>query len=236
MTSLKTELVTYRASARAFTGKLVFDEGQAAAAPGILVCHGGAGPGDHELHVAQRLARTGYAALVADLFGETFTSREHGVAVIQALVSNPDELLARAQAAVNGLATHSAVDGRRLGAVGYCFGGLVVLELARAGTELAAVVSVHGSLLPRGSTSGPIRARILICTGAADPFAGRDDREAFEDEMTGRGADWQVLLISGAQHGFADEGAPARVGVAFDPRAADRAWRATRSHFAECLV
>jgi dienelactone hydrolase len=236
MQPLRTEDLSYSNGERRFEGRIVLDPGIVGRRPAVLICHGGAGPGAHEAEAAERLARLGYAAFKPDLFGERFTSREHGMAVIQGLMARPDELVSRGQAALSALAGHPAVNADRLAAVGYCFGGLAALELARAGLPMRAAVNVHGGLRPRRASTGPISASILVCMGANDPFAPAEDRVALEAEMTARGADWQLLILSGAEHGFSERQASPRAGVAYHPVAAARAWRATTEHLAEAFA
>lgn len=209
--------------------------------PGVLVLHGGAGVGEHERERARRLAALGYAVLVPDLFGEKLTSREQGVAVITKLVADPRALRARANAALAALASQSRVDSERMAAIGFCFGGLAALELARSGANLRAVVSFHGKLTsPAPAEVDVVRASILACTGAADPFIGREQRTAFEDEMTHARADWQLHVYANAMHGFTERPASPprapRPGLGYDEAADRRSWDAMRSLFAERLL
>src|SRR5271165_7272790 len=182
--------VEYPAGDRLFPGVLVTNPAVRGPRPGVLVLHGGAGLTDHERERAQQLAALGYVAFTPDVFGERFRDRAHGIATIGQLVADPPTLRGRLRAALEFLQTRGEVDGKRLAAIGFCFGGLAALELARAGAAVRAVVSFHGGL----RTHAPARAsevscKVLACTGAADPFATREDRAAFEDEMSAAGAD-----------------------------------------------
>jgi dienelactone hydrolase len=125
------------------------------------------------------------------------------------------------------------IDASRLAAIGFCFGGLAALELARSGAELRVVASFHGGLSTRAPAQpGAVRASLLVCTGAADPFVPREQRAAFEDEMNAAGADWQLALYAHAQHGFTERSA-SRPGCAYDANADRRSWRALIDLLAE---
>lgn len=205
--------------------------------PGVMVLHGGAGVGGHEIERAKRLVALGYAAFVPDLFGEVFTSREHGVRVITALVSDPPALRLRLADALACMCSQPAIDPARTAAVGFCFGGRAALELARAGAEVRAVVSFHGGLTAtRPAEPGKVRASILVCTGIADPHAPREQRAAFEEEMTRANADWQMHVYARAMHGFTERGGVERPGCGYDEAADKRSWSAMRSLFDEVLA
>lgn len=216
------ESLEFTAGGRAFDGILF--RPLAAPRAAALVFHGGSGPTDHDRGVARKLADFGYAAYVPDLFGETFADRAHGVSVIGALVEDPDALRGRATAALARLASAvPAVAGYV--AVGHCFGGLAALELARSGADIRAAVSLHGGLHTRApARPGAVRARVLACTGADDPFCPPEQRAAFEAEMTAAGVDWQHHVHGGARHGFTIAGIPASAAVAHHEPSARRSW------------
>jgi dienelactone hydrolase len=199
------------------------------------VLHGGAGPGAHERERALRLVELGYVALIPNLFGEPFKSREHGMAVIRGLVDDPLALRTRLADALACLQAQALVDKSRLAAVGFCFGGLAALELARSGLPIRVAASFHGGLSTRApARPGAIRASVLVCTGAADPYIPREQRAAFEDEMNAASADWQLSLYAYAQHGFTERSVN-RPGSAYDAPADRRSWRALLDLLAEKL-
>ncbi len=188
--------------------------------PGVLVLHGGAGIGEHERAWATDLARQGYTALLPDLFGTPFRDRGHGIEVITGLVSSPDLLRNRLAAALQALARAGASDARRSGAIGFCFGGLAALELARSGADVRAVVSIHGSLHTQvPARRNDVRARILVCIGARDPHVPREHRVAWEDEMTSAEVDWHLFVHGTALHGYTER-TTGRPGCAYDAAAA----------------
>jgi len=240
---MRKQTIAFESQGRHFNALLVESEDSSATLrrPGVLVLHGGAGVGEHERERARRLAALGYVVLVPDLFGETFTSRDHGIEIITKLVADPTALRARAGGALTALASLPGVDTARLAAVGFCFGGLAALELARSGANLRAVVCFHGKLTsPVPAEIDGVRAAVLVCTGAADPFVGRDQRTAFEDEMTHARADWQLNVYAKAMHGFTERSVSppqvSRPGVGYDEAADRRSWEAMRSFLAERLT
>ncbi len=203
---------------------------------GVLLLHGGAGLGDHERERGARLAELGFTVLAPDLFGERFTDRAHGIRVIEGLANDRLALRARLATALAFLGAAPGVDARRLVAVGHCFGGLAALELARSGADVRAVVSLHGQLGARlPADPGAIRAKVLACAGAEDPFCLPEQRAAFEREMTDARADWQLHVYGGARHGFSVPGIDRakQPGCAHDPKADARSWAAMLELFGE---
>ncbi|HSS39858.1 MAG TPA: dienelactone hydrolase family protein [Polyangia bacterium] len=232
--------VAFESDERSFQGVVFQPAGDAGRSqPAVLVLHGGAGPGAHERARARMLAELGYVAFVPDLFGEVFATRERGIAVITDLVANPSLLRGRLSAALASIAARPGVDPARVAALGFCFGGHAALELARSGASIQAAVSIHGGLISRApAVAGQVRASILVCTGAADPFVTREHRSTFEHEMSAAQADWQMHLYSGAMHGFSEQaapGAPGRPGVGYDPNADRRSWAAGRELLRQTL-
>src|SRR6185437_14018537 len=201
---------------------------------------------------ARRYAALGYAVLACDMFGpEVAGNRERVMACLLALRDDPALLVRRARAGLTALAACPEAGGR-MAAVGFCFGGLAALALARAGaapagpgpsgTELAGAVSIHGSLATsRPAEPGAVTARILVCHGAADPHVPLSGVTAFADEMNQAGADWQLVMYGRAMHGFthrdAVPGAPGTMpGVAYDQLADERSFAATRAFLADTLT
>jgi dienelactone hydrolase len=221
-----------------FAGLLAAPEGARANRRGVLIIHGGSGLGAHEREQASRFAALGYIALAPDLFGETFGDRARGMAVIGELVASPSLLRARITAAWVRLAADPGVDPARTVAVGHCFGGLAAFELARSGANVRAVVGLHAGLAAREpARQGEVHARLLACVGANDPFCPREQRAAFEDEMTAAGVDWQLLVLANARHGFSvpniDEAKQS--GCAYHGPSDARSWRAMLALFDEVL-
>jgi dienelactone hydrolase len=232
------ENIEYTVAGRMFAGLLATPEGTRANHRGVLVVHGGSGLGAHEREKAARFAALGYVALAPDLFGETFGDRARGMAVIGELVTNPGVLRERITAAWSRVAADPGVDPARTVAVGHCFGGLAAFELARSGADVRAVVGLHAGLAAREpARRGEVRARLLACVGANDPFCPREQRAAFEDEMTAAGVDWQLLTLANAKHGFSvpniDE--TKQPGCEYHGPSDTRSWRAMLALFDEVL-
>ena len=233
-----TQTVAYRQDGTVMRGFLAYDDGGKGKRPGVLVVHEWWGLNDFARERAVKLAGLGYVALAADMYGGGATTRDREEAgkLAGGLLSNPDRLRARAQAAYKVLATDPRVDPKRLAAIGFCFGGTAVLELAYSGADLAGVVSFHGGL-PRpqpGDLQG-LKAKILVLHGADDPHVPAADLTAFEPAMRQAGADWQMVFFGGAVHGFTNPAAGDNraSGVAYDARAARRSWRYMQEFFRE---
>ena len=200
--------------------------------------HGGAGLDDHAKGQARRYAAHGYTVLACDMFGDGVAGdRERVIACLMGLRDDPQRLARRAQAGLTALAACPEADGR-FAAVGFCFGGLTVLTLARSGAGLMGVVSMHGSLATaRPAEPGTVKAKVLACHGALDPHVPLADVTRFAEEMDHARVDWQLIMYGGAMHGFTHEHAVpgATPGVAYDALADQRSFLAARTFLAEAL-
>lgn len=201
--SISTRDVAYGDGDVALTGVLAWDGAAAAPQPGILLVHGGAGLDDHAREQAQRYAALGFAVLACDMFGGgVLGDRERIMARLLAMRADPSGLVRRARAGLSALVACPEADGC-LAAVGFCFGGLAVITLARFGTDIAGVISMHGALATKvPAQPGAMRAKVLACHGASDPHVPWSDVVAFGEEMTQARADWQLIAYGGAVHGF----------------------------------
>jgi len=235
-----TEDIDYACEGVTLRGHLACAEGLRR--PGVLVFHEGIGLEDFAKARARQLAGLGYVALAADMFGERQQARnlQEVATVVGGLRAEPQRLRARAHAALAALAGRPEVDAKKLAAIGFCFGGSVVLELARSGADLKAAVSFHGPLgtqLP--AAEGQVKASILVLTGAEDPLVPPDQVAAFESEMrAARVADWQVVSYGNVLHGFANpaaDGSMMRTAM-YDARADRRSWQAMQNFLAEVLA
>jgi dienelactone hydrolase len=232
--SISTQTMEYCDGDTELSGFLAWDDTQDHRRPGVLVVHGGAGLDDHAKGRAIKLAKLGFVVFACDMYGKGVAgNRERVMTRITEFRRDISKLCQRARAGIKVLASYPQVDGR-VAAVGYCFGGMAVLELVRNGTELAGVVSVHGSL----HTSQPLqpgvaRAKILVCHGALDPHVPKTQVSAFVEEMNHAGADWQLIVYGGAMHGFTHEAGPQLPGVAYHAIADARSSSAIQSFFVE---
>jgi dienelactone hydrolase len=232
---MQTHDIDYRCEAANLRGYLAFDDKVSARRPGVLVFHEGLGLGDFEMARARRLAELGYVALAADMYGDRRRARNlQEVATLVGDIRNRPELMrARGHAALAALAGLPQVDATRLAAIGFCFGGAVVLELARDGADLRAVVSFHGVLATQTpAVAGSVKASVLVCTGADDPLAPPEQVRAFEDEMrVANVRDWQVISYGNTLHGFtnpAADGSMMRTAL-YNEQADRRSWASMRS-------
>ena len=225
---------------KAFSGFLVYDDATSAKRPGVLMVPDWMGAGDNALAKAEHIAGSDYVVLVADVYGKGVRPKndEEAMAQVKALYADRNVLRARANKALAVLraqAANAPIDTRRIGAVGYCFGGATVLELARSGADLAAVVTFHGALdTSKPAVRGHFKPSLLVLNGADDSYVAKDV-PAFKQEMDAAGADWQFVDFSGAVHCFAEPGAgndPAS-NCRYDERAAKRAYRAMDDFFRE---
>jgi len=232
--SIRTESIEYRDGETELTGLLASDDSQDNARPGILVVHGGAGLDEHAKGRARRLAGLGFVVFACDMYGNGVAgNRERVIARITDLRRDPARLCQRARVGIEVLGSHPRVDGR-IAAVGYCFGGMTVLELARSGMDLAGVISLHGSLETScPAQTGSVKAKILVCHGALDPHVPMAQVNAFAEEMNRAGADWQLIIYGGAMHGFTHEAGPYGPGVAYHAESDARSTAAIERFFIE---
>ena len=219
----------YAEGATKLAGYLAKPAAGKAAVPGVVIVHQWLGPTEHERQVAEDLARLGYAALAADIYGEGVRPAGPGEAGKLAGQYKGDRGLFRRRiaAALEALKAQPGVDPGRLAVIGYCFGGTGALEAARGGLPVRAVVSFHGGLdVPAGFKPGPVTAKVLVCHGADDPFVPAPQVAAFQDEMRASRADWQFIAYAGAVHAFTQQeagGDPSK-GAAYQEAAHRRSW------------
>ena len=237
---MQTQDIDYRADA-VLRGYLAFDEARGGRRPGVLVFHEGLGLGEFAMERARRLAELGYIAFAADMFGERRNARNltEVAKLVGELRGAPETLRGRGRAALATLAAMPQVDPGRLAAIGFCFGGSVVLELARDGADLKAAVSFHGVLTTTTpAVPGGIRASVLVLTGADDPLAPPEQVAAFEAEMRAAEVrDWQLIAYGNTLHGFtnpAADGSMLRTAL-YSAQADRRSWASMRSLFDEVL-
>ena len=238
---MQTRDVDYGSGEVNLRGHLVWDETVTARRPGLLVFHEGLGLGDFAMARARMMAELGYVAFAADMFGDRRQARnlQEVANLVGALRAEPEKLRARGRMALAALAGLPQVDATRLAAIGFCFGGSVVLELAREGADLRAVVSFHGVL----STKMPaelksVKASVLVCTGADDPLAPPDQVAAFENEMrAAKVQDWQVISYGNTLHGFTNPAADGSMmrSAMYSAQADRRSWAAMKALFDEVL-
>lgn len=235
---LRTQQIEYRDGPTVLKGVLVYDDATEDLRPAVLVLPEWWGVTDYPKQRATQLARMGYVALAADMFGnglQTDDAKQAGQWATP-FFTNRKLMRQRAQAGLDTLLNQKYVDKSRVAAIGYCFGGTAALELARGGAALAGVISFHGDLT-RTADQGPdnIKAKVLACHGADDPMVPLAAMNAFIDEMKQAKADWQINTYSGAMHAFTNPAADKHQlpGVAYHEQADKRSWMALCDFFAE---
>ncbi len=221
------------------TGYLAWDDADTGKRPGIILFHEGGGTGEHVKERARRLAGLGYAAFCPDMFGAPVAGLEQAMGFVRDLLGNRAKLRTRALGALKAFAEQPQADPARLAAIGFCMGGTTVLEIARSGADVKAVVSFHGGLTfddPEEAKS--IRCKVLVCTGADDPLIPADQRTAFEKQMQATKADWRIHLYGGAGHSFTNREVDAMgyPGFAYNEAADRRSWADMLVLFGEVLA
>jgi dienelactone hydrolase len=234
--ALKTKVVDYKDGDVVLEGYAAWDDSFKGDRPGVLVVHEWWGHGPYARRRAEMLAKLGYKAFALDMYGKGVYTNDHAEAakLSGALKSDRTAMRRRAALGLEELKKLERVDKTKLAAIGYCFGGTTVLELARMGADLKGVASFHGDLAtPTPATETP-RAKIAV-------FQGGDDQwtlpavAAFQDEMRKVKADWELTTYGGAVHGFtvAEAGDDASKGMAYNKEADERSWKSLQDFFAE---
>jgi dienelactone hydrolase len=232
--------VAYAAEGLELIGRLAVPEG-VGTLPGVLIAHEGGGLDDYQKSRAERFADLGYVAFALDYFGggRPLSSQEEMAVRCRELWDEPERIRTLAHAGLEVLTGDPRSDPSRLAAVGYCFGGAVVLELARSGADIKAVVGFH----PRLATRRPgdahkITAKVLVCVGTEDPLISAAERMSFEEEMQAGGVDWRMNLYGNAEHSFTRPAADrdGRAGVGYHRLSDERSWRAMLDLFDEVLA
>ena len=232
--------LSYSDGATKLAGYVAQPAGAKGKVPGVVVIHQWMGLTDHERKVSDDLAKLGYVALAADIYGEGVHPANTGEAGKLAGSFKGDRALYRRRIAVaiETLKAQKGVDGSRIAVIGFCFGGTGALEAARGSLPVKAVVSFHGGLdVPAGYTPGPISAKVLVCHGADDPFVPAKDVAAFQDEMRQAKADYVFVAYGGAVHAFTQKeaGNDNSKGAAYNKAAQRRSWQHMKDFFKETL-
>ncbi len=238
---IRTEEVTYQVGDENFTGYFAYDGSTDEPRPGVIVVHEWWGHNDYARDRAEQLAGMGYTALALDMFGsgKLADHPDDAGAFASAVFADIDGAELRFNTALDLLKNHATVDADRVAAIGYCFGGGVVLHMARVGTDLDAVASFHGMLgAAKAAEPGGIKARVLVYNGADDPMISAEAVTAFEEEMDAAGATYEVKNYEGAKHSFTNPGATAvgekfEMPLAYDEAADKDSWASMAAAFAE---
>ncbi len=238
---MKTEEIAYTVGGKRYLGYLAVDEAKTGKRPGVLLAPEAPGRGELVMSFARRLAEAGYVAFAMDSHGEAevLTDFNQMMQRIGGFMADPASIRAIAAAALDVLASQPETDAAKLAAIGYCFGGTTVLELARSGADVKAVVGFHSGLATaRPQDAKDIKAKVLVQLGADDPLIPPEQRAAFEQEMRDGGVDCRIILYGGAEHSFTNPDASAfgRPGIKYDALTDRRSWRAMLDAFDEAFA
>ncbi|WP_298918660.1 dienelactone hydrolase family protein [uncultured Algimonas sp.] len=236
--TISTRTFDYRDGDTRCTGYLAYDESVARARPGILINHAWGGRDDFAEGVAVQMAANGYVGVALDNYGgaarpETVDDK---MSLMGPLKEDRAALRQRLKAGYDAAAALDEVDSGAMAAMGFCFGGLCTLDMARAGLDLKAAISYHGLLDAPDLPRSDIRADVLVCHGYDDPMADPDSLRAVQDELSTSGCDWTVMSFGNTKHAFmVPEADDAELGLKYNKSAADQSWAATfdllRKHF-----
>ncbi len=236
--ALRTEVIEYKHGDVVLEGYLAYDGAVKGKRPGVIVVHEWWGLNPYARMSTEQLAKLGYIAFAIDMYGKGVRAKDPAEAGSLSGIyrGNRPLMRSRANAGLEVLRNHPLANVNRIAAIGYCFGGTVVLEMARSGAELAGVVSFHGGLCtPNPGDAKNIKGKVLVLHGADDPAVPPDQVIAFQDELRKAGVDWQMVSYGGAVHSFTNPEAgndPSR-GAAYNEKADKRSWEAMKTFFGE---
>lgn len=230
--SIQIRQVEYKDGDAVLEAHVAWDEAVSGTRPGVLVSHAWGGRSEFEDRKAEQLAELGYVGFALDLYGKGITGSnpEENTALMQPFLDDRAMLQKRMQLALEQLRDQKDVDGSRVAAIGFCFGGLCVLDLARSAADLRGIVSFHGLLGSPGNTDGnSMTAKALVLHGWQDPLAPPDQVLALTEEMRSLGADWQLHAYGNSQHAFTNPNAnDADNGMLYDATSDHRSWDSMR--------
>lgn len=239
MSTIHHEAIEYSANGSTMKGYLAYDASKPGERPGVLVIHEWWGLDDYIRRRAEMLAEMGYTALAVDMYGDgkTGDNPEEAGALMNGILGDMETGTARIKAGYECLSSQPQTDSSKIAAIGYCFGGAMVLHAARIGMDLNAVVSFHGAL---GSfhkpAPGSVKAEVLVCHGAADSLVPDEQVDAFKQEMDEARASYSFVAYDGALHGFSNPAATARgqqygLPLAYDEKVDQQSWQAMQDLF-----
>ncbi|MBR9909150.1 MAG: carboxymethylenebutenolidase [Gammaproteobacteria bacterium] len=235
--TIKTQTVQYSHAGVNFEGFMAWDDALAGPLPAVAVAHTWAGRGQLECDKAVQLARLGYVGFALDAYGDgrVGSGPEENAALMNPLLENRALLQERLGSGIAALQAQPQVEAGKVAAVGFCFGGLAVLDLARVGAEVLGVISFHGLLKAPDNTAGnSIAAKVLVLHGYDDPMVPPQDVLDLATEMTSAGADWQLHAYGRTVHAFTNPAANnTAMGTVYNPTADRRSWQAARNFLAE---
>lgn len=234
---MQAEIITYHQENTAMYGYLAKKQETPKPRPAVMIVHDWAGRNDLYCQKAELLANMGYVGFSVDMYGDgrVGETTDEKMSLMQPLMNDRSLIRSRLLAALDTVRSFDEVDAQNIAVIGYCFGGLCALDLARSGADIQGAVSFHGLLTkPEGMREDPINTRILALHGYADPMVPPEQVKAFCDEMTIRGADWQIHMYGGVKHAFTNPTAnDEQLGTVYNAIAAERSWQAMTGFLAE---
>lgn len=237
---MKTQYIEYHDDHTVLEGYYVYDDKTAGKRPAVLVAHDWSGRNDFARQKAEKLAALGYAAFALDMYGKGILGGtvEERTALIQPFFADRALLRKRVTAALNTVKKLEQVDQARIGAIGFCFGGMCVLDLARSGADIRGVVSFHGIFAaPENLPNAAIKAKVLALHGHDDPMVPPEQVLALETELTKAKVDWQIHVYGNTMHAFSNPAAnDPKLGTVYNPVAEKRSWQAMKDFFNEVLA
>lgn len=237
-----TEKIEYKDGAIALEGSIVYDSLQIKnnqKKPGVIVVHDWMGIGDYVTMRAEQLAKLGYVAFIADIYGQNIKpkdTKEASALASKYKSADRKEMRSRATAAFNTFKTHKSVNPNKITAMGYCFGGTVALEMARLGLPLAGVISFHGGLSATNTNDAKkIKTKLLILHGALDPYVKPEEVATFQKELNEAQVNYEFVSYSGAVHAFTEKhvGTDVSNGAAYNELADQRSFIAMQNFLSE---
>lgn len=242
--TIHSETIRLSAEGTDLQSYLAYDDANDARRPGVMVIHEWWGLNDYIRRRVDQLAKLGYAALAVDMYGngEVADNPDDAGRLMNGVLSDITKAESRMGAALEYLQSHDRVDAQRIAAIGYCFGGAMVLHAARTGMPLAGVVSFHGALgSAHKPAPGEVRAKVMVCHGADDSLVPEADVAALKDEMKAAGADLRFIAYPGALHGFTNPDADANgkkygLPLAYDKDTDARSWKQMQAFFKEVFA
>lgn len=238
--ALKTETVEYKDGDTALRGYLAYDDAVEGKRPGVIVAHEWWGLNDYARKRAEMLAELGYVAFAMDMYGDEKVTEHADEAGgwMKQITANADAWQRRAMLGLDILKRHERVAADRTAAIGYCFGGATVMQMAYAGADLKGVVSFHGPLPPATPEQQKhIKAKVLVAHGEADGFVPAERIAAFKAALDAAGADWEMVTYGGVKHGFTNPkaGTYGMENLKYDAKADQRSWALMQSFLDEVL-
>jgi dienelactone hydrolase len=239
---MKTENLNYKDGDVNLNGLVAYDETASGKRPGVVIMPDAFGIGPFVKERAERLAKLGWVGMGADPYGNALMAKDlqEGIKYAMALLESPAKVRQRVRVAVEKLASMPQVDPNRIGVMGYCMGGTCSLEIARDGAAgVRGIVSFHGTLATQlPAVAGKVKAKVLVCHGADDPFVPVAQVAGLAEEMIKAGVNWQIVSYAGTVHSFtnpdaASIGAP---GIAYNKHADDHSWKAMTAFFGEAFA